>query len=78
MASPEFFGFSQGEDSLDRPGRAERETLIRHLEDRMRSETEAETPSLASGEAGNRLEESTRPEVGVRHESPFSLLTSQI
>ena len=40
MASPEFFGFSQGEDSLDRPGRAERETLIRHLEDRMRSETE--------------------------------------
>ena len=78
MASPEFFGFSQGEDSLDRPGRAERETLIRHLEDMMRSETEAETPSLASGEAGNRLEESTRPEVGVSHLSRFSVLRFEI
>ena len=66
MASPghEFCGFLQAEE--DRPARAERETLIRHLEDRMRSETEAETPTLASGEAGNRLEESTRPEVGVK------------
>ena len=78
MASPghEFCGFLQAEE--DRPGRAERETLIRHLEDRMRSETEAETPTLASGEAGNRLEESTRPEVGVSHLSHFSVLLFEI
>ena len=78
MASPghEFCGFLQAEE--DSPGRAERETLIRHLEDRMRSETEAETPTLASGEAGNRLEESTRPEVGVSHLSRFSVLRFEI
>ena len=56
MESPghEFCGFLQAEE--DRPARAERETLIRHLEDMMRSETEAETPTLASGEAGNRTD----------------------
>ena len=60
MSSPgeeDFSGFSQGDEA--RPGRAERDSLIRQLQ----LEVETRRESVALAQAGPRLEESIGPEV---------------